>query len=81
MSIQQGVYRHYKGGLYTVLFSAVSANNADDRDDMVVYISHTTGQAYTRKSREFFGKSGGVNRFEFVASTIGPPIKITTEEE
>jgi hypothetical protein len=81
MSIQQGVYKHYKGGLYTVLMSAISANNKEDLPDMVVYVSHSTGQVYVRSAYEFFGKttlitedlpSGlSVNRFEFVASSIG----------
>lgn len=74
--IQQGVYKHYKGGLYTVLMAAVSADNDDDRDNVVVYVSHTTGQVYTRKAEEFFGISHGVPRFEFVANSVGPPVKL-----
>lgn len=80
MKLRQGVYRHYKdGGLYTVLFQAVSADNRDDHEDSVVYVSHTTGQVYTRLVSEFFGRVGEGRelkwRFEFVADSMGPPVR------
>lgn len=75
--VQQGVYRHYKGGLYTVLMAArCSDNGPREGDDVVIYVSHTTGQVCTRFAREFFGKVGGDgydandNRFEFVAHSV-----------
>lgn len=84
--IQQGVYRHYKGGLYTVLMVArCSDNGPNDGADVVVYVSHATGQVYTRMASEFFGRIvkelapdniGSmliVDRFEFVASSLSPP--------
>ena len=49
------VVRHYKGGLYTILFQAQNATNSADRDDMVVYVSHTTGVVYVRDYAEFWG--------------------------
>ena len=66
------VFRHYKGGLYTVLFEAQDATNRADRDEMVVYVSHTTGKIYCRLNVEFFdlaevnGKY--VKRFERVVA-------------
>lgn len=82
--MRQGVYRHYKGGLYTALMSAVSADNRDDRDNVVVYLSHTTGQVYVRSAKEFFERvkvavdrehEKLVDRFEFVADSVGPPVR------
>ena len=80
--IQQGVYRHYKGGLYTVLFAArCSDNGPREGEDVVVYVSHTTGKMYTRFAREFFepvdttyqGEQSPtpLYRFEFIAHGLG----------
>jgi hypothetical protein len=69
--MQPGVYRHYKGGYYTVLMTAVSADNADDRADMVVYVSHTTGQLYTRSLAEFRDCVRDGKRFEYVGPHLG----------
>ena len=77
--IQQGVYKHYKGGLYTVIMAARCSDNGPNEGEMVViYVSHTTGSVCTRLARDFFGKVGGngcynlgVNRFEFVAHSLG----------
>lgn len=79
--MQQGVYRHYKDGLYTVIMSArCSDNGPNEGENVVVYVSHATGNVCTRLSKEFFGKvtgeSGGfINRFEFVASSLSLPVE------
>ena len=70
--VQQGVYKHYKGGLYTVVMAArCSDNGPNEGENVVVYISHTTGKVCTRLAKDFFGKVGGVDRFTFVAHSIG----------
>lgn len=69
----QGVYRHYKGGLYTLLMLArCSDNGPNEGKNVVVYVSHTTGKVCTRLASEFFGLVGGdgiklgVKRFTLV---------------
>lgn len=80
--IQQGVYRHYKGGMYTVLMAArCSDNGPNEGESVVIYVSHTTGNVCARLAKEFFEKvilgdaSGGIGtlmvpRFEFIAHGI-----------
>ena len=71
-----GVYRHYKGGTYTVIMMArCSDNGTNEGKDVVVYVSHTTGKVCTRMASEFFGMVGGdgVKRFEFVADALAVP--------
>lgn len=66
-----GVYTHFKGNRYTLLHVAQSADNADDRDDVLVYVSHLNGNIYTRKRSEFFEPVAwpdGVTRPRFVGS-------------
>ena len=43
-----GVYRHYKGGLYHALFLAKQNEVLSPSIRVVVYISMTTGDVYTR---------------------------------
>ena len=44
----------------------------NDGENVVVYVSHTTGLVCTRLAKDFFGKvESGANRFEFVASALG----------
>lgn len=69
--IQQGVYRHYKGGYYTVLMAArCSDNGPNEGENVVVYVSHTTGNVCTRLAKEFFERVDGMARFEFVSSSF-----------
>ncbi len=75
--IEQGVYRHYKGGFYTVLMAArCSDNGPKEGENVVVYVSHTTGRVCTRLAEDFFGDltdpltSATVRRFAFVASGL-----------
>lgn len=75
--MQQGVYRHYKGGLYTVLMHArCSDNGPNEGEYVVVYVSHTTGNVCTRLAKDFFGKVDDnkfihVDRFTFIAYSLG----------
>lgn len=52
-----GVYKHFKGGMYRVLFTAVNANNRADYDGfMVVYMPlYGNGAITCRSEREFNG--------------------------
>ena len=49
------IYRHYKGGLYRVLFGAQESTNARAGGRVVVYVSLTTGEMHTRDAEEFHG--------------------------
>lgn len=79
--MQQGVYKHFKGGLYTLIMSAkCSDNGPDEGENVVIYVSHTTGSVCTRLAKNFFGKvivlrpSGveeEVDRFSFVSHRLG----------
>lgn len=51
--ITPGLYRHYKGGMYTVLFTAWNGNNDEEREEVVVYVSHSKGTLNARKKSEF----------------------------
>lgn len=54
-AITPGIYRHYKGGYYRVLFTARDSNNDSISPDqlVVVYVSCKTGRAATRNASEF----------------------------
>lgn len=63
-----GVYRHYKGGRYRLLFLAhVSTNGPDDGRIVVVYVSLTTGLIHVRDEVQFHEELPelGVKRFTF----------------
>lgn len=82
--IQQGVYRHYKGGLYTVLMAArCSDNGPNEGENVVVYVSHTTGEVRTRLAKEFFEdvvcqRDVVRPRFVFIAHQLGRSDEATT---
>jgi hypothetical protein len=46
--LQPGVYQHYKGDRYTVLFVG---KHHDSRAEMVIYLSHKTGGINVRPLR------------------------------
>lgn len=46
--VEPGVYRHYRGGLYRVLFTAL---HHESRRAMVVYVSMTHGSINVRPMR------------------------------
>jgi hypothetical protein len=71
--IQSGkTYRHYKGGLYTVLFVAEETTNArKGSSGGVVYVSHTYGTIKYRDLDEFVEEIAwpdGVARPRFVVA-------------
>lgn len=54
MVTRQGIYRHYRGGLYTVLFVARnSTNGPDEGKNVVVYVSHKDGYVSVRDEEQF----------------------------
>ncbi len=75
MTIRQGVYRHYKGGLYSLLMLGRCCDNGPgEGEEVIVYVSHQTGQVCTRFASQFFSKVGLKDRFEFLGQSV------TTEE-
>lgn len=70
MIITQGVYQHYKGGLYTVLFLTTDADNGADRESRVVYVSLTTGRVFSRSVKEFTEKVGDRLRFQYISDGL-----------
>lgn len=48
-----GVYRHYKGGFYTVITIAWESTNGRERERVVVYVSHEKGTINVRREAEF----------------------------
>ena len=68
-----GVYRHYKGPLYVVLFIAKDSNNDRNGEPTVVYMStegSCRGAIRVRHVSEFMGQVSlddrKVNRFEYL---------------
>lgn len=69
--IQSGkTYKHYKGGLYTVLFLAEeTTNERRGNNGGVVYVSHTYGKIKYRDLDEFIEEiewPDGISRSRFV---------------
>lgn len=64
-----GVYRHFKGGMYTVLLGATDESNKTNK---VVYSCHETGVNWIRDYDEFTGyvehEGLTLKRFEYVGS-------------
>jgi len=50
--IPGSVYRHFKGGYYTLLHKAKCSST---KSDMIVYMSLKDGQLWVRSRKEFFG--------------------------
>lgn len=75
--ITPGIYRHYKGGEYRVLFIVQDSTNSRIKDgvknDMVVYISLTKGSIWCRDLSEFEEnvdfEGQNVPRFTFVRAS------------
>jgi hypothetical protein len=51
--VAPGVYDHYKGGKYTVLFVADDSTNSRAGSTVVVYMSLTYGKVHCRDLAEF----------------------------
>lgn len=65
--IKPGRYRHYRGGTYRVLFTAL---DTDSSKPVVVYMNETHGTYYVRTLKEFTSnvmedsEDGGIPRFK-----------------
>ncbi|MFA5954091.1 MAG: DUF1653 domain-containing protein [Patescibacteria group bacterium] len=53
LEVAPGIYQHYKGDKYRVLFVATNATNEQERNKVVVYISLKDGSVYYRDLGEF----------------------------
>jgi hypothetical protein len=53
LTIAPGVYRHQKGGFYSVLFTVRDSTNTRPGNHLVIYISLTTGERHARDFGEF----------------------------
>jgi hypothetical protein len=51
--VTPGVWRHYRGGLYTVLLAALDEGTGEP---LVVYVAHATGRVWARKACEWQGQ-------------------------
>jgi hypothetical protein len=65
-----GLYRHYKGGLYTAL---ALVTHHEKRMPMVLYVSHTYGGANVRPLIGWIGDPDGWN--DFVTSEDGHNVR------
>jgi hypothetical protein len=67
--IKLGRYKHYKGGIYVVLFTA---QHSDDGKPYVVYMNEKHGTYYIRPLKEFTAnvntdsEDGGFPRFQLL---------------
>lgn len=48
-----GIYAHYKGDLYRVLFTAMESTNGRERERLMVYVSLAKGTVNVRREEEF----------------------------
>ena len=56
MMVEPGLYEHYKGGMYRVLFCVRDSTNGEHEGrSLVVYVSLTTGNICARDADEFTG--------------------------
>lgn len=62
-SIQPGLYRHYKGGLYTVLHTA---RHSETEEWLVVYRSEAHGSLWVRPLSMWIEQVDGCPRFAFI---------------
>ncbi len=66
-----GIYRHYKGGLYRVLFNATeSTNGPHNGRELVVYVSLAKGAIRVRAEDEFHEGAGDGARFVRVGDEL-----------
>lgn len=68
ISIQPGLYRHYKGGLYQVLHMA---QHSETEEQLVVYRSLSQGGVWVRPAAMFVEQVEGRPRFEKVKAMEG----------
>ena len=60
-----GLYRHYKGGYYTV-FGLAQKQDVPGAPLLVLYLQHTTGEWFVRRMDDWSTPVRGVPRFESV---------------
>lgn len=73
MTVTPGIYRHYKGAYFLVLFTARNATNSGNYEDVVVYVSLDdphAGNINVRDAIEFLEPIGGQFRFNYIGSVI-----------
>jgi hypothetical protein len=73
LSIQPGLYRHYKGGLYQVLHIA---QHSETEEQLVVYRSLSQGGVWVRPAAMFLEQVNGRPRFERM-----PQMEVATRED
>jgi hypothetical protein len=67
--IKPGRYKHYRGGIYRVLFAAL---DTETNRTVVVYVNEVHGTYYTRPLKEFTSlvkqdsEDGSMPRFKFL---------------
>lgn len=74
MDFKKGIYRHYKGGEYRVLFVAKGQfTDSHDMEDIVIYESlaeNAISQYWARPLKDFVAEVGGdgilTSRFSFI---------------
>lgn len=75
--MKTGIYKHFKGGFYRVLFTAQESTNDRAGRAVVVYISLTNGKIHTRDLAEFQSLVGlgpaMPPRFTFMGEDFVPP--------
>ena len=59
---QPGLYRHYKGGFYTLL---CVGRHSETEEWLVIYRSESTGDTWVRPLAMWGEQVGGVPRFAF----------------
>ncbi|MBU0880556.1 nucleotide exchange factor GrpE [Patescibacteria group bacterium] len=67
--IKQGIYKHYKGGKYRVLYSG---HNSENKEEVVVYQSIADDKIWVRLKKMFLSQvekdEKKINRFEYVSN-------------
>lgn len=63
MAFVNGIYKHYKGGIYKVL---IKGTHTETSKEMVVYKSLKDGRIWIRPAEMFDEKVGDVWRFELL---------------
>ncbi|MBU2264197.1 nucleotide exchange factor GrpE [Patescibacteria group bacterium] len=67
--IKQGIYRHYRGGKYSILYLGY---NSENKEEVVVYQSTADGKIWVRLKKNFLSQieidGKKINRFEYVGN-------------
>lgn len=65
--ITNGIYRHFKGNLYTVIGIA---EHTETREDLVIYRSHKSGEIWARPASMWNDIKDGRRRFTYLGYSI-----------